>query len=436
MARRDEYRDHLSSQAWADLRKMVFGRSRGVCEVCEKATATQVHHVRYPKVFSDDHPDNLLALCDACHKKQHGIRIEKMRNDLIASAPRQTFIFGGRDQEYPFEFVMINGRPWLQIGEVERVLYREDRDRGDCVTNLNGRALEMHAAAHLTADHRFVSDSGVTWLSASGTFQTLMKREEQACISFREQLGGWLEQQVVELHNKMQQQQQAIGESSRSVGGGLSALKAIVSELEAHEARIQEATATADSAKQIAESTKQMIENVLEIGYSLAADFLAKRAPHLASANKDASKGFGAFLAKAAKNAGAKKGYSGWVHPDGRVLSKRVPSPSTQYSELNKWSESWMDQCLPLYQRNINPPSRGITASQWADIVKRMQLSGIANQILLNSTFVRATDDRVTLELLASAEHLRSPGAESRIYDALRAVTGKNIKIDIVVRRP
>lgn len=356
-----------------------------------------------------------------------------MRNDLIESAPRQTFIFGGRDREHPFEFVMISGRPWLQINEVERVLYQEDCNRGDCVTSLNGRALELHAATHLASDHRFVSDSGVTWLSASGTFQVLMKREEQACVSFREQLGGWLEQQVVELHNKMQQQQYAISESSRSVGGGLSALKAIVSELEEHEARIHAVATTADSAKHIAESTRKMVENVMEIGYRLAADFLGERAPHLAST--DSSKAFGAFLAKVAKDAGAQKGSQGWVHRDGRVLSKIVPSPGTMYSALNKWSESWMNQCLPMFQSSINPPSHDITESQWREIINRLHLGGIAWQILSHSSFTGASGNRVSLCLSADAAHLRSPEAEMRIYEAVRKATGKDIKIDIMVRR-
>lgn len=70
--RRAEYKAYLGSDIWAELRALALARANGACERCA-APAAQVHHVRYPKRFAGDHPDNLMALCDRCHRREHGI---------------------------------------------------------------------------------------------------------------------------------------------------------------------------------------------------------------------------------------------------------------------------------------------------------------------------------------------------------------------------
>ena len=70
-----DYQEYLRSPEWDALRKQVYRRADGNCELCG-APAGAVHHVRYPKQFKDDHPNNLLAVCEDCHKKLHGIREE------------------------------------------------------------------------------------------------------------------------------------------------------------------------------------------------------------------------------------------------------------------------------------------------------------------------------------------------------------------------
>lgn len=56
------------------MRALILARAQGLCELCGLADAVNVHHIRYPKAYPNDHPDNLLALCRECHRKQHGIR--------------------------------------------------------------------------------------------------------------------------------------------------------------------------------------------------------------------------------------------------------------------------------------------------------------------------------------------------------------------------
>ncbi|NCC35245.1 MAG: hypothetical protein EOM24_25025 [Chloroflexia bacterium] len=435
--RRDEHRRYLSSGEWSELRGLALTRSNGRCELCG-AKATQVHHVRYPKRFTEDHIDNLLALCDQCHDKQHGIRVDRMNADIIASAPRKTFVFGGRLKEYAFDFVMLNRRPWVPIDEIEKVLYHEDGDRGNGPTKLksNGKMLGMYAGAHLSPDHRFIDSSGSTWLSVSGTTQILARRDEPACVAFREQLGDWLERQVIEADEKMSKHQQAVHESAQVAGNGLQMFKALVVAMEEHQQRIAQATdqsmraeQKSDTALEVAQSTNQLVRDFHEIGFSLAADFLERHAPDVAAQNL--SKDFGAFLAKAAKDRGAKKGSQGWVHSDGRVLSKSVPAPGTMYSNLNKWNEDWMSACLPLFIRHINP--RRESSLSWPEIVDRLQVGGLTRQLVSHSSLIAITADRVSLALDPNFEHLRSYAVESRLRDALCEVMGREVRLDLQV---
>lgn len=72
MTRADDYRRYINSQEWRDLRSSVLVRADGSCEMCG-APAANVHHLRYPKRFDQDHPDSLLAVCRDCHDKLHGV---------------------------------------------------------------------------------------------------------------------------------------------------------------------------------------------------------------------------------------------------------------------------------------------------------------------------------------------------------------------------
>lgn len=73
-ARAHEYRAYLDSPEWAEKREAVRLRALGRCEFACGRPMAQVHHVRYPKRLGDEPLSDLLAVCDECHKKSHGIR--------------------------------------------------------------------------------------------------------------------------------------------------------------------------------------------------------------------------------------------------------------------------------------------------------------------------------------------------------------------------
>lgn len=64
------YAEYLRHPTYRAVRQIAWNRSAGRCEWCN-APATEVHHLRYPKWGTFDVPENLVALCHACHCKAH-----------------------------------------------------------------------------------------------------------------------------------------------------------------------------------------------------------------------------------------------------------------------------------------------------------------------------------------------------------------------------
>ena len=65
------------SQRWRNLRQRVLARDRWLCRECRRygvaREATVAHHVRPAESFPELQwvPENLIALCSACHNAMH-----------------------------------------------------------------------------------------------------------------------------------------------------------------------------------------------------------------------------------------------------------------------------------------------------------------------------------------------------------------------------
>jgi len=71
----DTYEHYLQSTVWRAKRGAVLRRAYGYCEAPEcTATATEVHHKRYPEVWGREELEDLIALCRVHHEAEHGIR--------------------------------------------------------------------------------------------------------------------------------------------------------------------------------------------------------------------------------------------------------------------------------------------------------------------------------------------------------------------------
>lgn len=73
---RERYRAYLVSEEWQQKRLAVFRRAGGLCEVCRKAPAREVHHKSYG-TFGQERLEDLLALCPPCHRWED----EKLRTE-------------------------------------------------------------------------------------------------------------------------------------------------------------------------------------------------------------------------------------------------------------------------------------------------------------------------------------------------------------------
>lgn len=60
---------------------MALARTDGFCQFCGNFAAN-AHHVKYPKRFGDEHPHNLVPVCERCHAISHGIQKMKTLTDV------------------------------------------------------------------------------------------------------------------------------------------------------------------------------------------------------------------------------------------------------------------------------------------------------------------------------------------------------------------
>lgn len=463
MTRQDEYRAYLRSQEWQWLRELAMERAKGVCELCQKETATAVHHVKYPKQFKDDHPDNLLALCDVCHEKQHGIRAKNMNQQLVSNAEKVSFVFHGRSgTEYSFEFLLVDGKPWIPIREVERKLYQENFKNGserlgertgtENFTPL-GNMLAIKAATLLKQEWRREA-ADETWVRATGAFQLLMQSKSQAGEDFRDQLGEWLESNVIQGHAKLKTEavNQALYDSSGINAEGMALLDhfhqaqgMMIARMKQHQQEIQEARTTAlaaeglatdainlaAEAKDIALANQNLMHDMHEIGWMVTDQYIQEVAPNLIG--DKISQKFGFFISKKIKDSGGRKTDNGWYWSD-QQLSKFVPWPGKVAQKMNKWhKKTVLDKLWPEFHAIIKAEIAGL---DWGGFLERSGLSGDALLLAKACLFVGYESGNVRLALEHEKKHLRSMFAESVLHAAICHYLKKQIRLEIQVPIP
>jgi len=66
---RSRYENHLRSDKWRELRRLVWQRAKGLCERCSEPGA-HVHHLTYERM-GDELLSDLQLLCRRCHEEEH-----------------------------------------------------------------------------------------------------------------------------------------------------------------------------------------------------------------------------------------------------------------------------------------------------------------------------------------------------------------------------
>lgn len=70
MNRKEEYRQYLETEQWAQLRHQALERDGYRCRICYD-DASEVHHRYYPEEFGMEMVDALTSLCRFCHQRYH-----------------------------------------------------------------------------------------------------------------------------------------------------------------------------------------------------------------------------------------------------------------------------------------------------------------------------------------------------------------------------
>src|SRR5690606_20125963 len=70
------YNAYLNSPFWQAKRKLILERDNFLCQFCNAAKATQVHHLSYDNL-GNECDFELLSVCYPCHQIIHDIEINE-----------------------------------------------------------------------------------------------------------------------------------------------------------------------------------------------------------------------------------------------------------------------------------------------------------------------------------------------------------------------
>lgn len=100
----------MKSDEWRDRRDRILMRDGYRCRQCGTGKNLRVHHIRYPAVYGTESDDDLVTMCDDCHRKIHEYDIVKKQEkqsardrkkiatlEWIAEAKEEDFLYGGRE---------------------------------------------------------------------------------------------------------------------------------------------------------------------------------------------------------------------------------------------------------------------------------------------------------------------------------------------------
>lgn len=66
------YPEYIRSRQWKQRAAAMIARANFRCQRCGSPRALNVHHLTYAHL-GDEWAEDLIVLCNSCHKKEHGI---------------------------------------------------------------------------------------------------------------------------------------------------------------------------------------------------------------------------------------------------------------------------------------------------------------------------------------------------------------------------
>lgn len=76
--RKAEYQLFLKSHFWREISLACKNRANRRCEDCKSTLRLHAHHTSYPAGWYKTTLEQLRCLCDACHRKAHGLPSPKL----------------------------------------------------------------------------------------------------------------------------------------------------------------------------------------------------------------------------------------------------------------------------------------------------------------------------------------------------------------------
>jgi 5-methylcytosine-specific restriction endonuclease McrA len=62
------YSEWLASPRFKEIRKEAIARADGRCQVCNNSMGLETHHREYSTLGTPEEIENVIILCDRCHK--------------------------------------------------------------------------------------------------------------------------------------------------------------------------------------------------------------------------------------------------------------------------------------------------------------------------------------------------------------------------------
>ena len=85
-----QYAEYLVSEHWKKLRAAKIAESGRICFYCKSTYHIQVHHMRYRSSWEDAELEDLVVVCEDCHRKIHAGKIKTTPSKKKKAKKRKT----------------------------------------------------------------------------------------------------------------------------------------------------------------------------------------------------------------------------------------------------------------------------------------------------------------------------------------------------------
>lgn len=116
---RYQYIAYLRSPLWDEKRKRRLALSNYCCDICGRAVPLAVHHKHYETLMRES-MDDLMSLCEDCHKREDVVRFEQTKElGIMRFAYKR---YGEAIYEMDFDVLEKEYDDWVMLQESRKFL--------------------------------------------------------------------------------------------------------------------------------------------------------------------------------------------------------------------------------------------------------------------------------------------------------------------------